>query len=66
LEPPAKPRFAPVRISSTSGKRRSTSASEPSVDPLSTQIVSIPASEASARGVSSPPFQFSTTATSVT
>ena len=63
LLPPAKPRFAPVRISSTPGKSRSTLASEPSVEPLSTQIVSIPASDASARGVSSPPFQLRTTAT---
>ena len=58
------------------GSRRSGSARPPGsrarpprrsrrVEPLSTQIVSIPASEASARGVSSPPFQLRTTATSL-
>ena len=62
LQPAAKPRLTPARISSTSGKRSSIASGEPSAEPLSTTTVSTPASDSRHVSVSSRPFHDSTTA----
>ena len=65
---PGNPRFVPVRRSSTTGKRRSISTSDPSVEALSTTTTDsrlagqrLRSTASTASSTVRPPFQFSIT-----